>query len=472
MFAPTLPSLNLSADEKSMIERLQRNANNDRPDMELAEAYYLGEQIVQNLRIAIPAELEFLRTIVGWPAQAVDPYVERLNADGFRLPNATDYDATLANIMDANGFVAEQSLAFTDALSMGRGYWCVGSNPERGGPPLVTVESPLNLSVMWDLRGTEALGALQGYRQDGRQHAVALLPRKTIHLALNDKNVWEIANRDDHGFDFVPVVRMPNRPRTNNRNGRSEISLALRSITDSACRTLLGLEVARELYSVPGKVLLGATEADFQNSDGTPKSAWDTYITKVLALERDAEGNLPELKQMQAYDPSVFTKILDWYASAAAGMTASTPQDMGLYTQGNPASAEAVQAGEARRDRRAVNMQPAFGVSLAKVAKYAMRFNNKGILPDGYERLAVDWAPVTLPNPTVTSDAITKEITAGAIPATSDVTLKRLGYSAVDRARLEQDRRRSDGREAAKAIAASLIPPATAPSDNVPAAGQ
>src|SRR5690349_613552 len=108
----------------------------------------------------------------------------------------------------------------------------------------------------------------------------------------------------------------------------------MRSITDAACRTLLGLEVAREIYSVP------------------QKTAWDTYITRVLALERDEDGNLPEIKQLQAYDPSVFTKLLDWYASAMAGMVAATPQDMGLYTQGNPASAEAVTAGEARRDRR------------------------------------------------------------------------------------------------------------------------
>jgi len=451
-----MPLLGLSEGERQLIQTLQESALRHRRNIELCEAYYLGLQVIKNLRIAIPKELEFLRTIVGWPAMAVDPYVERLHADGFRLVGATDVDDTLGDIMAANSFDAEQTYAFTDALSMGRGYWTVGSPAESGDAPVVTVESPLNMAVLWDLRGQNARAAMQEYWDGGRRHAALMVPRQTVTLAEDDDGTWQIAGRDEHGFDFVPVVRMPNRARTHERDGRSEISPALRSYTDSASRTLLGLEVARELYSVPQRVLLGATEADFQNSDGTPKAAWETYITKVLALERDDEGNLPELKQLPVYDPSVFTKILDWYASAAAGEVAATPQDMGLYTQGNPASAEAVQAGEFRRDRRAINMQQQFEPALVKVAQYAMRFTNRGVLPDDYRRLAVDWSPVSQPIPGVTSDAVSKEIAAGAIPATSDVTLKKLGYSAVDRQRLAQDRDEAQGAQVLQDIAARL----------------
>lgn len=458
---PALPSLGLSEDEKTALNALAAEWMRNRADMLLTEAYYLGEQVIKNLRIAVPAELEFLRTIVGWPSMAVDPYVERLQADTFRLPTATDGDQTIADMLDANGFASEQSLGFTDALTLGRAYWSVGSPLESGGAPQIAVESPLSTSVIWNLRGTEPTGALQQYQSEGRNHAALILPRKTIHLATNDAGQWVIADRDDHGFDFVPIVRMAHQPRTNNRDGRSAITPAIRSITDAACRTLLGLEVARELYSVPQKIILGASEDAFVKSDGTAASAWETYITKTLGLERDEEGNLPEVKQMQAYDPSVFTKLLDWYASAMAGMVAATPQDLGLYTQGNPASADAVVAGESRRDRRAVKMQNQFGVDLAKVAQMGLRFDNKGKIPTGYERLAVDWSPVTMPNPGVTSDAVAKEIASGAVPATSDVVQKRLGYSAVERLRLEQDRKREDGRQAARALAESLNAPET-----------
>lgn len=454
---PTLPLLGLSESERRLIEELQQTAVNQRNDAELSEAFYLGMQVVDNLRIAIPKELEFIAPTLGWAAQAVDPYVERLNADGFRLPAATDADSYIGGLMAESGFSALQSLSYTDALSMGRSYWCVGSPTESGAAPLVTVESPLNVSVLWDRRGSSPRAAMMEYRDEqNRRRGALMVPYLTIQLSQSDGGVWEVVERDEHGFDFVPIVRMANRPRTHARDGRSEITPALRYLIQNACRTMLGLEVARELYSVPQKLILGASESDFQKSDGTPKSAWETYITAVLALERDEEGNLPELKQMQPFDPSVFTKILDWLASSAAGLTASTPQDMGLYTQGNPASAEAVQAGESRRDRRAVNMQLQWSPDLADVARMVVRFDKRGQLPDEYRRLAVDWSPVTMPNPAVTSDAVAKEVAAGAVPATSDVVLKRLGYSAVERQQLEQDRRRQDGREVTKAIAASL----------------
>jgi hypothetical protein len=429
--------------------------------MELCEAYYLGEQLIRNLRIAVPQELEFLRTIVGWPALAVDPYVERLQADCFRQTTATDGDDYLSEIMDANGFAAEQALAYTDALSMRMAYWMVGSPDEPGEPPVITVESPLNMSVLWDLRGYLPRAAMQEYvDEDNLSRGALLVPGKTVHLAQDDDGDWVVTDRDDHGFDFVPVIRMANKARTNNRNGYSEITPAIRSITDAACRTLLGLEIARERYSVPQMILLGAAESSFQNADGTPKTAWETYITKLLALERDENGDLPEIQQATVYDPATFTKLLDWYASAMAGMVAATPQDLGLYTQGNPSSAEAGVVAENRRDRRAVRMQNQFGVDLIKVAQMAVRFDNKGQLPERYDRLAVDWNPVTMETPAVTSDAITKQIAMGSIPPTSDVTLKRLGYSQVDRIRLEQDRKREDGRAAARTLAASVTQPA------------
>jgi hypothetical protein len=459
---PNLPLLALSDSEQQTIKTLQAKAQLDRADMMLNDAYRNGLQVIRNLRIAVPKELEFLNTIVGWPAKAVDPYVARLSVDCFRVPTATDGDQHLMDLMAANGFAAEQSLAYDDALTLSRAYWSVGSNPD-GGAPLITVESPLNMSVLWDLRGLTPRAAMQEYiDSDNSRRGALLLPNQTVHLAVNDSGEWEITGRDEHGFDFVPVVRMAHRPTTNNRNGSSAITPAIRSLTDAACRTLLGLEVARELYSVPQKVILGGAESNFQKADGSPKNAWDTYVTKVLGLERDDEGNLPQIHQMQAYDPSVFTKLLDWYASAMSGEVLSPPQSMGLYTQGNPASADSVIAMNAERDLNAVRMQNGFGVDLIRVAQTALRFENNGVLPDKYRTLATDWNPVTLSNPAVTSDAITKQIAAGSVPATSDVTLKRLGYSAVERSRLEQDRKRADGRAAAQAIAASLTPP-TAP---------
>lgn len=455
---PTLPGLVLSADERAIVERLASKQANRLARMQLSEAYYLGEQVIDNLRIAVPEELEFLRTIVGWPAFAVDPYVERLEVDGFRLPNATDTDAELGDLAIEIGLESTLPLALTDALAIGRGYWMVGSPLEKGDAPTVTVESPMNVAVEWDLRGLTARAAWQAYWNAGRRHGALLLPKQTIHLAVNDGGEWEIVDRDEHDFDFVPVVRMPHMPRTNARGGRSAITSAIRSTTDSACRDLLDLEVAREIYSVPGITLLGAAEADFQNTDGTAKSAWEAYITRLRALERDENGDTPEIHQAQVYDPSVFTKVIEMRASQMSSMVAAPPQDLGLYTSGNPVSFESADAQEKRRNRRAQRMQKQFGPDVVDVMKMALRFMNSGVLPDKFRRMTTDWADVDQVSMGIASDAITKQINAGAIPATSDVTLKKLGWSAVERRRLAQDRAADDARKLAQRLTESLGP--------------
>lgn len=456
---PTLPSLSLTEDERNLIAKLQAEALRARPEMELAEAYLLGEQIIDNLRIAVPKELEFLRTIVGWGALAVDPYVERHALDCFRLIDGTDADPYLTSLWRENGLDAELPLAVTDALSMGRGWWVVGSPLESGAAPRITAESPLNLAAIWNMRGTEPESLFHEYWADGRRHAALLVPNQTINLATNDKGEWEITSRDQHDFGFVPAVRMPNQPRTNNRNGRSAITPALRSTIDGACRTLLGLEVAREIYSVPQRIILGAAESDFQKSDGTPKSAWETYITSVLGLERDENGELPDVKQLAAYDPSTFTKLIENAASRAASITLAPPQEIGLYTQGNPVSADAQNTSESRRNRRARSQQASFGVHLVKVMQYAAMFDNGGVLPDQYRRVEADWVGLEMLDFSTTADGITKLVSQGVIPATSDVTLKRAGFNAVERARLTQDRSADDGRQLARALAAGLVPP-------------
>lgn len=458
--APSLPLLGLSEDEKRLIEQLRNQYQRNASTMRLCEQYYRGEQTIKNLRIAVPKELEgHLCTLVGWAAMAVDPYVERLNVDCFRQVDATDGDEYLMAMMDANNFASEQSLAYTDALSMGPAYWVVGSPATRGDAPVVTVESPLNTAVLWDLRGTTPRALMQEYwSEDGRRRGALLVPGKTVDLAQNDKGEWVVAGRDDHGFDFVPVVRMANRARTNNRSGSSEITPALQSIIDEACRTLMALGVARELYSVPQKAILGASEDAFKKADGSAASVMETYITKVLGLERDENGDLPQLHQFQAYDPSVFTKILDWFASSAAGIVAAVPQDLGLYTQGNPTSSESGLVADDRRNRRAKRMQREFTGPLCDVAKLMVRFDNKGRLPAEYERLTADWAPVEMHAPSLVSDAVSKEIAVGAVPATSDVTLKRLGYDAVDRVRLSQDRVADDQRKLKLALSNGLLP--------------
>lgn len=456
---PSLPSLNLSEAEKNLIGRLQARAFRQRALMQLTNAYYLGEQLVVSLGIAIPPELSGLRTIVGWPAIAIDPLEERLAGQGFRLPDETDVDEDLATIWDANSLDAEQSLVHVDALSMGRAYLTIGSSYDpTDDMPVICAESPLNISALWDVRSFKPTAVLQTYWLDQQRHAALYLPDQTIHIGEDDRGVWQITDRDQHNFGEVPVVRVSNRPRSNNRDGASEITPAIMSITDAACRTLLGLEIAREFYSVPQKYILGATESDFQDAQGNTKTAWQTYISHIMGLERDDEGNLPTVGQFQAYDPAAFTKVIDMYASKMSGIIGVPPQDLGLYTEGNPVNADAILYTEQRRTRRARRKQAQWGPSWVRAMQLALRFKdgNDSALADKYKRMAMEWADPATPTPGATTDALQKQVAAGMVPPTSDVVLGKAGYTPIERQRMEQDRQLDVGAQVLAELAHSL----------------
>jgi len=459
---PTLPNLHLSEDDQGKIARLMRIHAERRQVMELKRSLYLGTYSVANLKIAVPDEVATkLNTLVGWSRIAVDPYVERTRLDGFRLPNDTDENPDLMRLWTVNGMHSQMSMGIKDALSMGSS-WLMADGPLKPGERArLAVESPLNVTAGWDSRGTTPVVAWQNYWAEDHWAAAWYKNGLTTHLAQNDKGEWEIVDTTRHPwFDGIPLRRMTNQPSTDDRSGESEIIPALESVIAAACRTLLALEVAREFYSVPQKVLLGASESAFQDTDGNAKSAWATSISHLLGLERDEEGNLPEIFQFKAYDPSVFTKLIEMYASQAAGILGCPPQDLGLYTQGNPVSAEAQQVSENRRDRRAWHQMNAWwGPPIIEIMQIALRFENKGKLPDGADQMEIDWCRPEIRNDTATADAVTKYVSQGIWVKDSDVTLAKSGLSALERQRMNEDREVSDSMAKLDQIVDGLVAP-------------
>ena len=466
---PTLPSLGLSEQEQGVANWLGMRLFEQRPYLELSGLYYDGMQKMQDLGISIPPSLVGLRTVVGWPQIGVDALDNRCIVEGFRFPGATDVDEDLQGIWQANKMDGESRLTHLDTLVYGRSYNIVGpGDASTGGQPLITSESPLNMIATYDARMRRVSSALQIYMDTdftsdmyGQEVAALYLPNTTIYMARQSYTgnpaavKWDIVERDDHQLGRVPVVRMANRQRLSRRDGLSEINAAWMNTVDSASRTMLGMEVTREFGQAPRRYALGVTEEAFQNADGSAKTAWDTYLHKVWMLERDEDGNLPTVGEFKAVDPSVHTKLMDEYAQIMSGNMGVPPHFLGIYTQGNPASADAIRSGYEELTSRALRKQVAFSDDWEETMLLALLIRD-GSLPDNAFLLEADWrdpAPQTIAG---TSDAITKQIASGAIPATSDVTLKRLGYSAVERARLAQDRAVDQGQSMLMEIAHSL----------------
>lgn len=469
---PGLPAVSLSPDEAQIASFLATRLFDRRASLELPQLYYDGLQKMQDLGISIPPQLRNLRTVLGWPRIGIDATANRCRVEGFRYPDTTDTDEDLWEIWQANCLDGESQLVHQDALTLGRAYIVVGPGDDpKNDPPLITAESAMNMTGLWDARMRQCTAALQlyldlDYGSDtyGQEIAALYLPDTTIQMGRNNdpagslvqNGQWSLISRDDHNLGQVPVVKMANRQRLMNREGVSEIQASWMNTVDSACRTQLAMEVGREFYAAPRRYALGASEEDFQGSDGTAKSGWESYQGLIWALERDADGEVPTVGEFAAADPSVYTKVLNQYAQNMSGDMSVPPHFLGLYAEGNPASADAIRASYENLTTLALNKHSAFADPWEDAMRLALLIST-GKLPEGANRMETDWADPAPKTPAATADAVAKMVQVGSLPATANVTLKLLGLSQAQIASLAIDRKKDEGASILAELASGLL---------------
>jgi hypothetical protein len=437
---PELPLLTLSDDESQLLGALRSDLLSQRFKLELLDAYFNGEQLVRDLGISIPPQLKGLHTVIGWPRIGVESLERRLDLEAVRWADGSDA-SDLEEIAESNDLYDEASLAHLDALTYGREYVSVGSG-EGDDPPLITFESPLDMTLFWDARLRLATAALRESVEDGERIATLYLPDQTVYAA-ETRDGWEVYDRDVHNLGMVPVLRMANRQRTADRIGKSEITPEVMSITDAACRRLMGIEVGAEFFQAPQRYILGVSEGAFQDAEGNAKSAWETYIGRVLALERDENGDVPTVGQFAAHDPSGQTKIIDLYARIMASQLSVAPHVLG-YNSDNPASADAIRYADNAQVKKAERCIRRFSATHRDALRLALWFRD-GEPPDKTRRIETVWRNPATPTIAAQTDAAVKLVQAGILPADGDVVLEMAGLTEDQRRRVQAERRRSAG---------------------------
>jgi hypothetical protein len=245
----------LSEEELSTFRRLETRLGQSRTNhydrrrnlvrgLDSLDAYYEGTQRIEQIGLAVPPELERFLVVVNWPRIAVDAVEERLDVEGFRLPDAGEADRDLWAVWQANGLDEESQLAHQDALALQRSYVCVGAGDK--GPdseddsrdrsvPLVTVESPFEMIHEIDPRTRLPRAVAKVYRDGQDRFGTLYLPDVTIWLEWGTGPLrgWGEVDRDEHGLGVVPVVPLVNRARTAQRYGVSEMADVI-LLTDAA----------------------------------------------------------------------------------------------------------------------------------------------------------------------------------------------------------------------------------------------
>lgn len=427
--------MSLSTDELGLIQHLISRLKHHDKKNAVAEAYYEGKNRLKDLNISIPPQLRLLDTVVGWAGTAVDVLEERLDLEGFI--GGDQYG--LGDIFRANELDLEASLGHKDALIYGTGFIFVGRGMAGEADPLITIESPKHATAIHDMRTRRISAALLAQR-DGKGNVVGgslYLPNETVFFQAVEGVFFEVA-RDVHNLGLVPVSALVNNPRSGDPDGRSEITRPVRSYIDSAMRTMVGAEVAREFYSAPQRYVLGANEDTFVDADGNPLDAWKAIQGRLLALPyNEDDGVMPTVGQFNANSPAPFFDQVRQLAQLFAAETAIPASYLGFQTD-NPSSADAIRQMEARLVKRAERRQRQFGRTWAEVARLALLVRD-GAVPADAQNIRPIWRDASTPTRAAAADEVVKLIGAGVLPPDSEIVWNRIGLSDSDKQQLKAE---------------------------------
>lgn len=308
--------------------------------------YYEQKKIAKNISGVIPPEYQWVMPAFGWCATAVDSVADRLSFRGFD-PRKDGFG--LNEIYALNN----QDVIFDSGMLSA----------------LITA-----CSFIYVVRGADGFPKLQiidGCNATGTLDPVTNMLKEGYAILETDKNgqptleayftaEWTAYYRNckleatvPNPAPFPQLVPLIHRPDAKRPFGHSLISRACMSLQGSAARTIMRSEVAAEFYSFPQKYVTGLTveredEDEEEAADAQPSfDGKKANLSSFLWFTADENGNSPKLGQFQQQSMAPFHEQLKMIASAFAGESGLTIDDLGFATD-NPSSADAIKAAHER----------------------------------------------------------------------------------------------------------------------------
>lgn len=415
------------------------------------QSYYEGSKRVRDLGISIPPHLKDVEAVTAWPEIVVDVIDERSDWRGWTVdvddpdgePGAGD-PLGLGEAYDVNHLGIEVSQAVLDSLINGIGFLSTGTGEDGEPDVLVKAESPSMMTATWSPRLRRAVEALRENKAPtGRITGWSLFQLDSTITAERRGGGVLVVDRDDHEMNRIPVAVLLNRPRSSRTSGRSEITRAVRSFTESGMRTLLGMEVSREFYAAPQRFLMGANEDMFLDDKGNLKPAWEVLLGRVLVAPLNEVDEAPTAGQFAASSPQPFTEVLKSLAQMVSAATGLPATHLGFATD-NPSSADAIDKADRRLNSRARRRHSQYDLGLIELGRTICLWRDADLPPAGIIRSL--WTDPGAPPPAAQADRAVKMITAGALEPTWDFTLEQFGLTDDEIRRVKKERLRTQGR--------------------------
>ena len=342
----------------------------------------------------IPTSMkEAYKSILGWCAKSVDSLADRLVFDGFD-PDADAFD--MNGIFDQNNRDILFDSAILGALISACDFVYI-SKDENGFPRLQVIDGRNATGIIDPITNmlTEGYAILERDVRDNPITEAYFIAGQTNIIRKGERKVTSETYPNTAPYALlVPIIYRPDAKRM---FGHSRISRASMDLMDKARNTITRAEVAAEFYAFPQKYVVGMSQ------DAEPLDSWKATVSSMLQFTKDEDGQHPILGQFTTASMTPHHEQLKMYASAFAGETGLTLDDLGFATD-NPSSADAIKASHENLRLIARKAQRTFGTGFKNVGYLAacVRDNFEYKRKEIYQTLPV-WKPIFEPDASMLS---------------------------------------------------------------------
>jgi len=386
------------------------------------------------------------QVVIAWAQLVVDSVEERLDPEGFRLPDQDSGDDDLWRVWQENDADENSQLGRIDALVMRRSFVCVGTNEADADTPLITFESPLEMYADIDPRNRQVRAALRRWVDPQASPSLPSAPQmitggggvKYATLYLPNSTHWFEngieQDRDEHMVGTVMVAPLVNRSRLTDWLGRSELETVL-PLVHAANKIATDMMVAAEFVALPIRGLMGLSPSDFEDSAGNKLTAIQAMLGRFVAIpDDDGTGKTFEFSSANLDN---FHQTINQLARLVASIAGLPPHYLGLTTE-NPPSADSIRSAEMRLVKRAERKQVPFGGAYEQTMRLVKRLQD-GDWDPRYRRLETIWRDPSTPTIAQKADAAVKlyNLPKPIVPLRQ--TREDLGYTDAQIARMQTE---------------------------------
>lgn len=447
----------LSEAEQGLLDELVMQWRAKRPRNNLRAAFYDMKNASRPLMSSnAPAVVKRRRFVLGWSATAVDKLNRRCNIDNFYDPSGYDLNELGLDVLEQTNMLrSELSQAGTSSLLHAVSWLVTVQGDTEAGEPAVLIlpRDATNATGMWDVRrrGLRSFLSITDLDDQGEPTAMTMYLFGLNVIMTKSAGQWSVDRREhDYG---LPVDPMRYRPRLGRPFGSSRVTRAVMSLHEQALAIMMRADVNGEAYSLPRYALLGATEQAFQNADGSAKPTWQAAWDSIWAIGDDedlaAQGNSlarADMKQFHGQSPEPQNAHLRMVAQMFSGETGIPIGELGLTTEANPTSAEALQVAKDDLIAEAELTTDTWTPDIARSVTRALAMLNDGDVPSDLSATPAWRSPLHISR-AAAGDAGSKIIDKFPWLAETSVGLELVGLTPEQVRRANSERRAAQGRE-------------------------